>query len=434
MRLDDSHKPLWLVLAAVLGAACVWLYAQRVLINYQIADAAAHDRPRGNLSDLYPSWLGARELLLHGRDPYSFAVTREIQQGYYGRPLDPVQPGDPRDQQRFAYPVYVVFCLAPTIDLPFEIVRSGFFWLLFVLTAATLPLWLRVLRWPVPLWAQASLMILTVGSLSVMQGLELQQLTLLVAALIAIALALLASGRPVAGGIVLALTTIKPQLVFLLLLWLMIWTIADWRRRYLLAASFLLAMAVLFAASEWYLPHWIPRFVQAIREYRNYTDSASILDKLVSAPAGWVISLLAVLQTLHIARENRRVAADSPEFGGTAALGLAVTVVVMPNYHLYNQVLLLPALIVILRDRQRLWARNRVSRILLGLVAVFLGWQWCSSIVLAALSFILPRAIVDRAWSVPLWTALPLPVAVVAMILAIRYQETFTTSTRPGSS
>src|SRR5208283_2323024 len=134
---------MWLLLA-ILCAAGVWLYASRVLIPYQISDAAMHGRPRGNLSDLYLHWVGARELLLNGRDPYGPDVTREIQQGYYGRPLDPARPADPRDQ-RFAYPVYVVFCLAPTIHLPFEIVRRGFFWVLLGLTVATIPLWLRVL-------------------------------------------------------------------------------------------------------------------------------------------------------------------------------------------------------------------------------------------------------------------------------------------------
>ena len=54
-------------------------YVQGVLIPYQRRDAAAKDRPRGNLSDLYPRWLGARELLLNGRDPYGPEITREIQ-------------------------------------------------------------------------------------------------------------------------------------------------------------------------------------------------------------------------------------------------------------------------------------------------------------------------------------------------------------------
>ena len=79
------------------------------LIPHQVVDARQHDQPRGNLSDLYPRWIGAKDLLLYGRDPYGADVSREIQIGYYGRPLDPSRPNDPADEQGFAYPVYVVW-------------------------------------------------------------------------------------------------------------------------------------------------------------------------------------------------------------------------------------------------------------------------------------------------------------------------------------
>ncbi|HMK23336.1 MAG TPA: hypothetical protein VK466_13460, partial [Terriglobales bacterium] len=81
---------------AVLAIACaasMWFYVDHILVPYQQADAVLHERPRGNLSDLYPRWLGTRELLLHHRNPYSPEITREIQEGYYGRPLDPNRPG-----------------------------------------------------------------------------------------------------------------------------------------------------------------------------------------------------------------------------------------------------------------------------------------------------------------------------------------------------
>ena len=68
--------------------------------------------------------------MLHHRDPYGPEVTREIQAGYYGRPLEPGRADDPKDQQGFAYPVHVVFLLAPTIGLPFPVVQTGFRWLL----------------------------------------------------------------------------------------------------------------------------------------------------------------------------------------------------------------------------------------------------------------------------------------------------------------
>jgi hypothetical protein len=58
--------------------------------------AAAHDsslmKARA-LTDLYPRWYGAREVLLHHRDPYSAEVTEEIQLAYEGR------------EQRFNYPL-----------------------------------------------------------------------------------------------------------------------------------------------------------------------------------------------------------------------------------------------------------------------------------------------------------------------------------------
>src|SRR5258708_29099263 len=90
---------------AVLAAASMWFYFDQILVAYQVADAAQQERPRGNLSDLYPRWLGARELLLHHRNPYGDDITMEIERGYYGRVLDPNRPNDPKDRQGFAYPL-----------------------------------------------------------------------------------------------------------------------------------------------------------------------------------------------------------------------------------------------------------------------------------------------------------------------------------------
>src|ERR1700739_564193 len=129
------------LLLSLAAAACMWLYVQRVMIPYQRADAQVKQRPRGNLSDLYPRWLGARGLLLHKRDPYAADITREIQTGYYGRPLDSARVNDPKDQQAFAYPLYVVFVLAPTVGFPFIMVQKVLLVLLIAITGASVLLW-----------------------------------------------------------------------------------------------------------------------------------------------------------------------------------------------------------------------------------------------------------------------------------------------------
>jgi len=412
----------------------MWIYASRVLIPYQISDAAAHGRPRGNLSDLYPRWLGARELLLHGRDPYSPEITREAQMGFFGRPLDPDRPGGRNYQQGFYYPVYVAFFVAPTIRLPFEIVRKGFFWVLLGLTVASIPLWLRVLRWSAPGWVQASLVVFTIGSLPVMQGLKLQQMTLLVAALVATALALLVADRPIAAGVALALATIKPQLVWLLLLWLIIWTLADWRRRYRWTASFLLTMAILWAASEWYLPHWISRFWQAIREYRSYTGEMSVMDELMGAPWSRALEFLAFALMIGACWRDRRQAANTNAFAGTLSLVLATTVLIVPTYGPYNQVLLIPALLIMLKEGRAIWQRSVANRALSMFTAGLIFWPWIACIALAGLCFLLRPEVVERGWAIPFWTVLQIPMAVAALMLVHHYQRTFTAPSGPGSS
>jgi hypothetical protein len=107
---------------------------------------------------------------------------------------------------------------------------------------------------------------------------------------------------------------------------------------------------------------------------------------------------------------------------------LAVTLLIVPTYALYNQVLLLPGLLLLARDRQTIWNRNRVSRVLLVTVVVLLVWPWLSSTVLAGLSFVMPPEVVQRAWAVPGWTVLTLPVAVAALMLVVAYRGSFAAS------
>ena len=423
MRSGIFHKSFWLFLAAAVCAVGMWTYVERVLIPHQISDATAHDRPRGNLSDLYPRWLGARELLLHGRDPYSAEVTREIQAGYYGRPLDPSRPADPKDQQAFAYPAYVVFYLAPTVRLHFEIVQRAFFWILVGITAASVFLWLRVLGWTVAPSVQAAMVALTLSSQPVLQGLKLQQFSLFVAAMCAASMALLAAGCLIPAGILLALATIKPQLVLPLLLWLGLWSLGDLRRRYRLAASFLIVMAVLCAASEWFLPHWIGRFWHAAGAYLQYTQAAPILESVLPYPWGRLLEVLFAGITAVVCWKQRKQAENTGAFQSSACLVMALTVLTVPTFSLYNQALLLPAILLIARDRRMIWGRNLVSRALLIAVTVLLAWPWFCCTALAALSFVLSQETVERAWAAPLWTVPQIPLGVAALMLLHHYQS-----------
>lgn len=429
----SGSRQILFVVAALVCAVGTWLYASLVLIPHQELEDAALGRPRGNFSDLYPRWLGARELLLRGRNPYSEDVTREIQSGYYGRPLDHARAADPRDEQGFAYPVYVAFVLAPIVRVPFEIVQRCFFWFLAVLTGASVLVWFRALRWPVNWTIQFATVGFVLGSLPVMQGLKLQQMSLLVAGMLAIAVLLIEEDYPVAAGILLALATIKPQLVLPVIVWLAIWTSADWRRRHRWCVSFVAMMTILLAASEWSLPHWLASFWQALREYRHYADAVGVLELLCGPVWGRMLEFLAIAAMLEICWKWRKDGVESDAFAATGALVLALTALLVPKTALYNDVLLVPAALLLARQWRAIWRGHLAGKAILVVCVGVIVWPWIASIGLVVAAFVRPTAAITRA-NAPFWTAPLIPVGVAAAILAWSLGRTFASSREASTS
>ncbi len=411
-----GKSPKFGLLLAIITAASMWFYVRHVLIPYQTADAALHNRPRGILSDLYPRWLGARELLLQHRNPYGREVTREIQIGYYGRPIDPQRPNDPKDEQRFVYPVYVAFLLAPTVSVPFAEVRVAFTWILGMATAASVFWWLRALRWRPPCTVSAIFVILTVCSFGGLQGIKLQQLSLLVAALVAGSAALLAGGQLFLAGVLLALASIKPQLMVLPAGWLLLWSVTRWRERRGFTWGFLLTSALLIGGGIYLLPGWIGQFLTGLAAYNRYTGGRSLLDELTTPQMGPILTVLILLSAVVVCWRQRRMPASSAEFNFCLALALVVTVVAAPMIAPYNHLLLFPAVVLIVRSGNVFWRRGRMNQVLFSGAALIFFWSWLAGFAITMASAFVPAATVQRAWAVPLWSSLGVPLVVLALL------------------
>ena len=174
------------------------------------------------------SLVGSRELLLNGHDPYSEQVSEKIQIALARHKYDPRRDAV---EQRFYYPVYIVFLMAPTVHLPFPAVKASFAALLLILAAASVPLWVDFLEWRIAHLHQASLIVLSLCSMAALQGLYLQNLGLLVSALIAGACFAIRRGWFLMAGPLLAFATIKPQLVAPLVVCLFIWSLGAFAER-----------------------------------------------------------------------------------------------------------------------------------------------------------------------------------------------------------
>ena len=403
-----------------------WRWAQRVLVPSNTVAAQRSGVPVGNNSDLYPRWLGARELLLHHRDPYSTEVTREIQEGFYGRPLDLARPADPSDQAAFAYPLYVVFLLAPTVTLPFALVVSLCRWLFLFGIAASVPLWMRAIGFHLRLVWVVSAMVLVVSTYPSVLEFYMQNLAAVVAVLLALASAALVRDWLVFSGFLLALATIKPQLSTFFVLWFLLWASGGWQERRRLVFSFGLTLLALVLGGEILLPGWLGKFLTAARSYREYVANPSGLRMFFPPLLAWMLAAVLLGALLVLGWQRQRARAGSSDFGWMLAWVAVVTTVVAP-IALYNQVVLIPALLALLAQRELIWKAGRVPRALAKAAFTCLIWQWGTAAIIGWGSLVLPAERLRPTAYAPVYTLLALPpitlLAIAAGTVALRPRE-----------
>lgn len=409
----------WLGLgASLLVASGVWYWAENILVPASTAQILAKRIPMGNNSDLYPRWFGAREVLLHHRNPYGADVTREIQTGFYGRPLDASKPSDPIFQESFVYPLYVAFLLAPTLTLHFATAREIFRWLLLFLTACSVPLWMYAVGFRSRMLMVVAGMVLVLGSYPAVLEFHQQNLA-------ALALFFLAAGTAAAvynwlllSGFLLALATIRPDISGLLVLWLLLWSVARWRERKRLACSFAATLAMLLTAAEVVSPHWIVRFLAAVREYPAYGADPSILRLFLPSFVAKLVTAALVCVLFALCWQWRKAAPGSEDFAWALAWVSAVTIAALPKLAAYNQPLLVPALLVLLHRRDTIGEAGFVPRCLAKGAFACQLWQWITATALSLCSLFIPATRLSATAFVPEYTLFSLSALTAAAVIA----------------
>src|SRR5215469_210462 len=281
---NRSFSPTLALWLALVGAASMLYYHQELFTPRVLAVRAAPGLGNGYSfgNDFYQVWLSSQELLRHRRDPYSEGMTRKIQIGLYGRPLDPNHPGDPVDRRVFPYPAFADLLFWPAAEVSFPKARVAVLCVLIALTSASVPLSLRAFDWQ-PGWKWTVVIVLVIlTSYPAMEGLFAGQLGLLIAFLLTASMFALRRSRYLVAGFLMALTTIKPQVTALAILYLLLWTLHDWRSRKYFYIGFFSTVALLLCTSLAALPHWIQNWVYTVVAYRHYTTPPLVTEVLTS--------------------------------------------------------------------------------------------------------------------------------------------------------
>ncbi|HSB89200.1 MAG TPA: glycosyltransferase family 87 protein [Anaerolineales bacterium] len=332
------------------------------------------DHPGGN--DLYPRWAGGCAWILRGDNPYAASTTEAIQRGVYGRLA---LPGE--DQVAFAYPIYVVaFTGLLCFTRDFSVVQAvGMTALIHLLVVAAV-LARRLSRWAAPArlwpWVLAWAVLVYPNARAVLLG----QLSVVVAALVLGSLYALQRRRDALAGILLALATIKPQIVLLVIPWLLFWSVA--RRRWGMLNGFAAALAVLIAVPMIWLPSWPVDFLRQVSAYTTYTELWSVTWILTSyyggLPAFAEVAISTLLMAWLLWEWFRSRTQDLPSMLWTTSLTLVITHFVAPRTATTHFVpLMLPLFMAFAlaadSPRSTAWAAVVLSVLLVGTWWLFLA-------------------------------------------------------------
>jgi Glycosyltransferase family 87 len=372
-------------------------------------------------ADFYSIWLTSRAGLLHHRDPYSAEMTRQIQLGLFGRALDAGNPSAPQDYRAFAYPAFADMLFWPFALLPFSVVRIALAAILAAATALSIILWLRAFRLCVSAVMLVSLALLTLSSYVVLEGLFAEQVGLLVGFLLAASLAALVDEKLFLSGSLLALTLIKPQMAALVAAYLLLWSLAQWRVRWRFVGGFLMVSALLGISSLLVWPRWIGDWLRVVFGYRQYSTPPLVcylLGNRVGPRLGPFLIAALLVGAIALAWRMRREVPASTEFALTISLLLAVTTItLLPGHAVYDHVVLLPGVVLIGLSWRGFAASSRVFRVLLGLTALALFWQWILAVAVIAMRPILSHQLfVSNVLTLPIRTAGSIPFGVLMLL------------------
>jgi len=218
---------------------------------------------RASNFDYFWFYAGSRAIL-NGQSPYSQEVTEIIQRGYYGTIL-------PEDhyQHVFPFPAYIAYLFFPLVFFPIE--QSLVVWLALqiILLIASLLMMSRILLLKfTPLEYAALTLICSFGFVYPMITYANAQLSILMLFLFVLSAWNLNRGNLIFGGILLSLTSIRPD-YFLAAGSITIILLNDLKKTKVFIKALIITLVILVLSSFLLIGFWIPDWLSFVTYYAS---------------------------------------------------------------------------------------------------------------------------------------------------------------------
>lgn len=396
-----NHRPDLLYLGIVI--LMILLAAGLTWGNYQYT----LENPGGN--DFVSRWLGTRLYLTEGISPYSDEATLRIQEYFYGRKALPNE-----DQQLFVYPFYSMLFFSPfSLIENFSLARAVWMTVLEIGILAISFSSMAAMRWKPGKGLLIFFLIFSMLWYHALRPIINGNPAILAALFISLAFFMVHQGRFSMAGILFAFSTIKPQMVILLIPFVMWWALT--RRKKQMILSFFVSLSVLIGVSIFLQPDWILKNLWQVFAYSGYTQAGTpigifmewgpgIGDKI---GIGLTIFLVLILVVEWIAASKK----DEQWFLWTACLTLVVTNLIGIRTSTANYIALMPALILVFSVFHERWGKASSRVIFIYLLTLLIGLWWL---------FVATLIRSDQPWQHPV-LFFPLPVLLFLSLYWVRH-------------
>lgn len=335
-------------LTALAIAGLALLVIGLTLANLRLARSS----PGGN--DFLARWVAARSWVVDGLTPYDQQVSLRGQKMIYGRPAD-LSKGE--DLAQFAYPLHSMLFFVPMGLLPFTEARAVWMTLLELGLPVLAILGLNLAHWKLRPWRVGALIAFSIFWYHGVRSIIVGQFAVINAVLMIGSLLAVQRRRDVLAGFLLALSTAKPQMPFLLYPFILIW--AAYARRWRLVSSTLIFSLALLLVSLALIPTWPLQWIEQLGPYTEYAASGPpvwIFAGYFPNASGWLNLLLSGVLLVYLLWEWVRSFGKSDDwFQWAAALTIVITNLVALRTATTNYVVMLPGLILVLAAWEDMW-------------------------------------------------------------------------------
>ena len=354
-------NPIWIWTLTIVGVLAA--LAGLTWGNYRYCE----QNPGGN--DFLVHWMGTKTFLSEGISPYSDETAVRIQTFAYGRPAEAGE-----HELRVAYPLYSIVVFLPyALISNFVLARALWMTTLEVALLLLSVVSMRLADWKPRLLNFGLFFLFSIVWYHAVRPIINGNAVVLVALAVAVGLLALKNENDELAGVLLAFSTIKPQVVVVLIIFLLFWTAS--RGRWKFVGWFLVTLFLLSASVALLLPDWITQNLLEVLRYPGYnppgtfgTALAAIIPAMGKRIGYGVSGVLAVLLLVEwwISRKSGKVG-----FVWTACFTIAVSFWIGIQTDPGNFIVGMPALVLVFALWEERWHQggsmlSLVSMLVLG--------------------------------------------------------------------